>query len=337
MRKLYFTLLALTILLLTTNQIFAQSVDTKNVRVTYKQKPLKPLPKDIKTYSTMIRSGYIMFDDEAALERNYLQKLEGYQHVTQGGDLMILVTFRGLDIINREVKNDESKEKGKFNFRYNITYTFPMKYEIYNQSTGEVIEEREISGMHQEIQADFGKNNEFATEEQLVAGFKEQKNDFFINLENRKAEEFLKEVRNSLQNNYAYPTKTYTLKVGYGKSRKLDYTYQENAKNYAVRAYQLMNKGEDPLRDFQKAIEIWKEELESLDLNDKNARVNRKIGRWLHYNLAMAYTWMDDYESAENHLLELELVERQGLMANVDESELKRFIEDRKQRYNANL
>ena len=337
MKILQFTLIFLFAFVFTNNQILAQSVDTKNVRITYKQKPLKPLPEDIKTYSTMIRSGYILFDDEAKIERDYLRKLDGYQHVTQDGDLMILVTFRGLDIIDTEVKNDESEEKGKFNFRYNVTYTFPMKYEIYNQKTGEVIEEKEISSMNEEIKANFGKNNEFLTEELLIAGFKEGKGDFFINIENQKAIEFLQVVRNSLQSNYAFPTKNYTLKVGQGKSRKLDYTYQENAKNYAVRAYQLMNKGQDPLKDFQKAIEIWEEELEYLDLNNKKARVNRKIGRWLHYNLAMAYAWMDDYESAENHVLELELVERQGIGSNVNENELNRFIKNRKQRYNANL
>jgi hypothetical protein len=338
MKNVHFTLLVLFFLTIQSALLLAQSVETDNVLVNYTQKPLTPLPDDVKTYSTMIRSGYILFNDKARLERDYLRQLIGYQHVAQNGDLMILVTFRGLDIVRTEVKNDESGDKGKFNFRYNITYTFPMKYEIYNQKTNTLIEEKEVSTMYQELKVNFGKNNEFATEELLIAGFKEQKNDFFVNLENTKAVEFLEVVRNALTDNYSFLKKSYNVRIGCGKDRKLDYTEQENAKNYATRAYKLLDQGKDPLSDFQKAIAIWEEELKELNLNDKKARINRKVGRWLHYNLVMAHIWMDDYESAEKYMTEIELVEPQGLLgASFDEKELKNFLNDRKLRYQANL
>jgi hypothetical protein len=317
--------------------LFAQKLGTKSVTVNYKQRPLSPLPEEIKTYNTMIRSGYILFDNESYLERNYLKVLQGYQHVADDGDLTIMVTFRGLDIVDYNEKHDSKKDGTTFNYRYNVTYTFPMRMEVY-QRNGDYVMDLEISDLYKEHKANFGKNNEFANEEALEQAFKERKGDFFVELENRLAKQMLSQARDSLVTHFAYAKKRKRIRIGFGKGKKKDYSDLEKARDLAYRAYSLTDKGQDGLDEFQQAIDLWEKALQESNLSNKKARINQKITRWLHYNLAMAYAWLDDYDSAMKHVVETEIIKHQGLFAaSFSASELRAFIEDRQRRYEANL
>jgi len=317
--------------------LFAQKLGTKSVTVDYKQRPLSPLPEEVKTYNTMIRSGYVLFDNENNLERNYLKVLEGYQHVSDNGDLTVMVTFRGLDIINYEEKHDSKKDGTTFNYRYNVTYSFPMRMEVY-QSNGDVIMDLEISDLYKEHKANFGKNNEFANELDLDKAFKEGKGDFFVNLENTVAKQMLAQARDSLVSNFSFTKKRKKIRIGYGKGKKMDYTDLDQAKDLAYRGYSLIDKGQDGLGEFQQAIDLWEKALQESNLSDKKARINQKITRWLHYNLAMAYAWLDDYDSSMKHVIETEIIKHQGMFAaSFSAAELRTFIENRQRRYEANL
>ena len=336
MRKYCYTFALLLLTLPMT--LLAQKLDTKAITVKYKQLPLQPLDKEIKSYSTAIRSGYILFDDKERLERDYLKVLEGYSHDVSGeGDVMIMVTFKGIDIINYEEKHDTKDDKSTFNYRYNVTYTFPAKLEVYRKN-GERILDYEMSAMSYERKANFGKNNEFATEAELLDGFKSQKGDFFHNLENQLAKEMLNQAKNELVTNFAFPQRSQKIRIGYGKGKRIDYSDLEKARDLAYRGYSLMNQGRDGLAEFQEAIDIWESALTEANLSDKKARINQKIARWMHYNCAMAYAMLDDYENSMKHVLETEIVKHQGVFAaSFNSAELKTFVEDRQRRYEANL
>lgn len=50
------------------------------------------------------------------------------------------------------------------------------------------------------------------------------------------------------------------------------------------------------------AIVVWKEALEELDLADKKARINNKIGAALYINLGLAYTLINEFDNADKAL-----------------------------------
>ena len=50
------------------------------------------------------------------------------------------------------------------------------------------------------------------------------------------------------------------------------------------------------------AIVVWNKALEELDLTDKKARINNKIGEALYINLCLAYTLINEFNNADRVL-----------------------------------
>ena len=50
------------------------------------------------------------------------------------------------------------------------------------------------------------------------------------------------------------------------------------------------------------AIVVWNKALEELDLADKKARINNKIGAALYINLGLAYTLINEFDNADRAL-----------------------------------
>ncbi len=316
---------------------FAQKLGTKSVSVKYTQLPLEPLAEDIQSYSTMMRSGYLLFNNRERFERDYLKVLDGYQHDASGnGDLMILATFRGLDIVSIEEKHSTNKDETTYNHRYEITYTFPVLLQMYDQNNNYLID-MELSDLNQEFTATFGQSEKFEDFETLDRAFKEGKGDFIVELENKQAAKQMRKGRELIRNNYALIKRTKKIRIGYGKGRKKNYSDLDKATDLAYRGYALMSRGEDGLVEFQQAIGIWKSALKETDLRDKKARINQKIARWLNYNCAMAYAWLDDYDSAMKYVIETEVMKHKGVFAaSFNAAELRAFVTEKQKRYEAN-
>jgi hypothetical protein len=90
----------------------------------------------------------------------------------------------------------------------------------------------------------------------------------------------------------------------YTAKGKDDYTDLDNAQEKAISAYESIQKNGVNDKDFaslKEAIAVWEKELESLDAEDKKARINEKIAKGLHENCVYAYLYMFDFDNAKKH------------------------------------
>ena len=113
-------------------------------------------------------------------------------------------------------------------------------------------------------------------------------------------------VNNSITEKVGYPKKTETLEI-YVPKKHQNYTYDNlvNALTHAQSAYASMSYDRDKAtakERLAKAIDLWEEELKSSDLNDKKARVNKKITGLISANLADAYFWSENFEKANLYI-----------------------------------
>lgn len=86
------------------------------------------------------------------------------------------------------------------------------------------------------------------------------------------------------------------------KPKKFDYEGFNKATKIcgeAVEIYNIDNRPTDEMiTKCVEAIELWKTELLTSDLDNKKARINKKVTAALYYNIGIAYFLMKDYEKS---------------------------------------
>jgi len=93
-------------------------------------------------------------------------------------------------------------------------------------------------------------------------------------------------------------------KVYSAKGKVYDYADLEGAFENAMGAYKSIKKNglnSKDLGTLKECIAVWEKELETLDLEDKKARISKSIGKGLHENCIKAYLYMFDFDNAKSH------------------------------------
>ena len=88
-------------------------------------------------------------------------------------------------------------------------------------------------------------------------------------------------------------------------AKKGAYEDLNNALEMSLAAYKNMNKTPITTQDkesLKNAIDLWEKALLEADLNDKKARINKKLAINLNHNMAMNYLAIGDYQQAIVHL-----------------------------------
>ena len=88
------------------------------------------------------------------------------------------------------------------------------------------------------------------------------------------------------------------------KGKAFDYADLETAFEQALKAYESIAKNGYNEKDFgvlKEAIAVWEKELATVDLENKKARINKKIAKGLEENCARAYFHIMDYDNAKKH------------------------------------
>ncbi len=93
-------------------------------------------------------------------------------------------------------------------------------------------------------------------------------------------------------------------KVYSAKGKVYEYADLDGAFDKAMSAYKSIQKNglnSNDIAQLKEAIAVWEKELESINLEDKKARINKSIGKALHENCIRAYLYIFDFENAKSH------------------------------------
>jgi hypothetical protein len=113
----------------------------------------------------------------------------------------------------------------------------------------------------------------------------------------------VKSLNAVLNNRFGYAWVSKNSRIYTGSAKKLDYSDLDQAQVDVKNGLRdLMINKEGAMSKFTEAIQIWKKALEELDTSDKKARINNKVGAALHINLALVFTLMDDFDSADQEI-----------------------------------
>jgi hypothetical protein len=81
--------------------------------------------------------------------------------------------------------------------------------------------------------------------------------------------------------------------------------------------------------NIKSAIAIWEKSLTELNTNDKDARINKNIAAGTYLNIALAYTWLKNFDKADEAILNFD---KQDEKFNVSENKFKAFYRNYKPR-----
>jgi hypothetical protein len=321
---------------------FAQKVTFDNVKVKYTQLPLYPLSEEIRTYETRL---VIEIPEEMGkpdqLNNQYL-KIQGYEKVKEGGDLIIDLVFGKFRLLDKKLKTDEvyniNAGENMKGYLYQIHCEYPVTLTVITGDSKEILRQ-EVKPDKDILDFDFGKW-EYSVEN-LNNKFNEEQGKLLLEKQEKYMKSMLNQAKNRLNSNYGYPEKSEKIKISSGKGKKFNYQDLETAFRHTEKAFEsLTNKDNTELihQEFNAAIEIWGKAILESD-GGKKSRISPEIKMMLLYNCAIANLWMNNFEKAREDLAEAtSLVTDKTRSGHQDLlEELKENIEDKEKRFLANL
>ena len=127
-------------------------------------------------------------------------------------------------------------------------------------------------------------------------------NTYIERLQSSSVENNLKTIQWLINDKLGTTEQARDIEVVYVNNKKGDYTDLENAMFDAKEGYgMLMSRPEDAKEKIKNAIQAWEAALDEGDMDDKKARINKKVIPDLYNNLILASILVEDFDKADDH------------------------------------
>lgn len=156
------------------------------------------------------------------------------------------------------------------------------------------------------------------------------------NIEKESVTNFLKSYANTLNRQYGFSPVKRIAVIGYVKDKKGEYDDLDEAKDYAISGYKNYQIGNGPNNDdLNQAIAIWESALKESDVEDRKARIDKKVTVAIYQNLIDAYLATEQFDKVKQALDSLDNI-KLNYSQKEDLKAMQSVYEDRKQRFDAN-
>ncbi|MFW5761777.1 MAG: hypothetical protein ACOCXH_12430 [Cyclobacteriaceae bacterium] len=305
---------------------YSQSINNQKVDVNYLNYPVVPV-EGINTYKINIYPGSLDIEQQDIKEkRGLIAKLKNakpndlyfakqYQLTADNPDAHIEVAYGDFQIVgeslhDHEIPCNRGEKITKESitkcpaFYYSVEFSLPVYITVSDKSGKVLMAEKLPAEGYTDFGYDDSKLSGFLTTNELKEAYAAKGSQ--VVLENA-FENKLEEAEDVIQQAFAFYYNEHRITVASAKDKDFDYSTLDDAQAQAIAAYETL--ATDPTgiqfkNGIQKPIEIWNNEVQSLDKYDKKARINSKIGAELNQNLALAYMFSRDFSNASKHIQE---------------------------------
>ncbi len=196
-------------------------------------------------------------------------------------------------------------------YYYEISTTEPASYLIAKNTTGDIVFAGQVSKKESNSE-NFGYDQcKYWIAETMKKDWVESEADYKAS-SIKSTNVFLQERAHEMATKNLYPLLVEEkFNVYSAKDKKFDYTQLEKARDMAISAYKKIGQSgpdAEAFENLKSAIIIWEMEAGSLNTEDKDARINKEIGRGLYENMMYAYSHLYNFQKAMeagNKVLEL--------------------------------
>ncbi|UKN00487.1 hypothetical protein K6119_12170 [Paracrocinitomix mangrovi] len=243
------------------------------------------------------------------------------------------ITVGILPISNYEIKMSQKGEGAAIKYTYTANYKLPLELKVEDPSSGVVLQTIILNSIRSYTIGTYASQYEY----DLYALDNESK--IWTDVENSARSTSYSQINTFINDKCGYPVKTRTCEIYTVKKHK-DHQYNDlvNAFTVASQGYQMVGQSRDRAAakgKINEAITIWKTMLKESNMGDNKARVNDKVTALLYTNLAEAYIWLSEFDTAEMYI-------NQAIGAGVFKfkkaaEDLRGLLNERKLRWNTNF
>jgi hypothetical protein len=256
-------------------------------------------------------------------------KLEGFSNAAGGAT----ITVELMGFLNSSIKEVKTGEAATTKYEYTSTAKYPVHITISTPSNGIVFDKVIGNTLAQE---------KFKTKYDSKYDYQywciDNLETYWINRQKQILAQNLSEVYVSINNYCGFPLKTRSTEIFTVKKFK-DHNYGDLVDAYTsvYSGYNAVKKDRNHASAKSKimvGIAIWESTLGESNLADNKSRINKKVTALLYVNLAEAYMWVDDFDSAENYRIK---AEQAGVLKYKSAAKrLESLIANAKNRYQSN-
>ncbi|WP_127020609.1 hypothetical protein [Flagellimonas beolgyonensis] len=251
-------------------------------------------------------------------------EIQGLERALSDGEINIEIKLEGFSVVSNEKIVDEKKQRMYYKTMYRNPFTVSVitnnKQLVFSKAFGNELREHHFLDRKYELTSRKLDDEWRANKVSLIAGIEDKtiKNDLAM-------------ANEVLNDQIGYPQKTVELELYSAAGKKFDFTESENAIDMLKEAFLIRMSNEDSSNEkLNMAVEIWQTELASKDVEDKKARINKKVATGFYLNLAYVNAIQKKHGEAEKNYLEAEKLRTTWTGPEIDA--VKRFIKESKER-----
>jgi hypothetical protein len=238
----------------------------------------------------------LLTEDVTEVQTSGAINLEGY---TKGeGGAVVTLTIMGFQNASITVKKKGTGAVTKYT--YSSSCKMPIKVTVEVPGEGIILSETVNDNLQTSVIKAY--DNQYEHKVWLIDNY----DTFWAQKQKTMLAASLSAVNSIINDKCGYPkrvrsTEIYTVKKHKGHS----YSDLIDAYTNVKSGYDMLFKDVDrksAIVKIEKGIEIWEDALEETNPFDNKDRVNKKVTALLYANLAEAYMWINDFDSADNYL-----------------------------------
>lgn len=323
-----FLLISILLGLVPTGSAQSVTISSESAPVEYYRMPDYPLPSTYSTYSAdldipfneLAKSGYT----ESYLLDNFVN-LEGYKRVNKNADVEITATIGEFMVWSElrntnktKTKDKEGNETIRYTYSLEVKYSLPMGLEVYNRD-GKVLLDKYIFS---NSDTRTWTSSTYSSLSELDSYWRIQRTTRLAELQKDLTREGMNKVSDMINTNFGYRVIKDKIKfASIGKKKYPDYDRFQKNVEILQSAFALMDadKSLDAVWvKAQPALDFYKETSEKYKTGNKD---QKKLKQICLYNLALAYCWLEDFDTAETYA-------RSILRFDTKNKDVKRLLDD---------
>jgi hypothetical protein len=326
----------------TLTSLRGQNIKNEKIDIKYLQPPYSPLKKELKTFRKSVELVSLSLEDSReSLSKQISSRLllqgKQYQEVQSGADLELYARLEGYAVEGSRVDSQERSEtksdKTTVTYRVYTGYcniVYPLFLRLRDVKEDKIIYEGYIDESDRYLQERTSEYRDHTSAKNAVNSLAgEGKKKLF--------DKNVSSLYGKLVNDYSYFPSSLRWSINYVEtSKKMNYDDMVAARDATKAALELLSDNSSEISDSVRqkisgAIEKWQSILKESDIENRKARIDRKVTQAIQENLAYCYFFINNFSEAEKITLQSKEINKQQWQYNLLQS-----ITDMKKRFEAN-
>ena len=316
---------------LSINIFYAQRPNTKNIQLKYIQPPDTPLSKNLKQYTSRVINLTSFLLPIPFPSQNKVIKLNGYKTAPSFSESDFTIKFV-VNSVSYQGSPFEVKYSEKINDSVSIektggAYTIEgfLNFSEYVQdvkNNNSLLSKEGVS-----VRNKFDSSR-FKTYAEAITAFEKNRDahlrKLYYTLYNNSLENFIYRINDR----FGFPLKKSSYKIARGAGRKYDYSDLNEAFNVfdnAMSKYNGIDLTDEIKNSINRCIAIWGNSILEYKPKKRKTRIGDKIIGELHYNIAIAYFVLRDWNKVYENLAKIKGKKRLRKTSNNFELQTKKM------------